>query len=129
MRRTVLVSLATAGLLALSGCSISITANEVPVDPSAEASPNASEIAEISSGFADFCRLEAMGTLDLLSMGGDFAAEMVQDGIQQSIDQQIMVGDDAEACTQAWVDTLAENGFTYDPDAGTLTGELTTPAE
>lgn len=130
MSRMLLVPVIITGALALGACSVSISANETVTEPSVEASPNASEAAEINSGFITFCGLEATGTLDLIgTLGNESGASLVADGIEQSIAQQNMTGADADACAKSWIDTLAKNGLTYDPAAKTLTGELTLPAE
>lgn len=129
MRRTLLVPVIFAGALSLGACSVSISANETVSEASAEASPNASEEAEMNSSFIEFCSLEATGTLDLIgTLGNDSGVSLVTDGIEQSIAQQNMTGADAEACAKSWIDTLAKNGLIYDPAAKTLTGELITPA-
>jgi hypothetical protein len=129
MRRMLLVPVIVAGAFSLGACSVSISANETISEPSAEASPNASDSAVINSDFIEFCSLEAKGSLDLIgTLGNDSGASLVADGIEQSIAQQNMTGADAEACAKSWIDTLAKNGLTYDTAAKTLTGELTTSA-
>lgn len=120
------------GALALSGCSVSITADGTagsssPLDPSAAASAAASQAAVDSQDYVTFCGLEAKGSLDFLSVLGDGAGDAIKDGISQSISQQGLTGKDAEACTQAWVDTLKGYGLTYDPVANTISGTLTVP--
>ena len=126
MRHVLSVPIAIIGTLVLAACSVSISANEPVVEPSAATSTSAAEAAEINSGFIEFCSLEATGSLDLIgTLGNDSGASLVADGIAQSIAQQSMTGADAEACTKSWIDTLAKNGLTYDPQAKTLTGELT----
>lgn len=124
MRRTALALLLASGAVALSGCSISVTANEGPTDEvmasdgtdvaaSEEPAPDASEQVEIDQEIYDFCALEATGSLDFIALLGDDADIAITDGIQQSIDQQELTGAQAESCTQAWIQTLADNGVTY----------------
>ncbi len=130
MRRMLLVPVIFAGALSLAACSVSISGNEPVVEASTAASTSASDAAVMNSDFIEFCNLEAKGSLDLIgTLGNDSGASLVADGIAQSIAQQNMTGADADACAQAWIDTLAKNGLTYDPQAKTLTGELTLATE
>ena len=120
------------GALALTACSVSIEANESadsapPIDASAAASAAASQAAVDSQDYVTFCGLEAKGSLDFLSVLGDGAGDAIKDGIAQSISQQGLTGKDAEACTQAWVDTIKGFGLTYDPVNNTISGTLTVP--
>lgn len=124
MRRPALaLALATIGVL-LAACSVSITANDGGTAPEASAEPTIAS-SEASNEYYGFCVEEAQGGFDLIAAMGDAAGEMIKDGIQQSIDQQGLTGADADACVKAWVDTLAKSGMTYDPQTGTVTGELT----
>lgn len=123
MRRPALaLALATTGVM-LAACSVSITANE---DPAPEATAEATIAAsEASNEYYAFCVEEAKGGFDLIAAMGDAAGEMIKDGIQQSIEQQGLVGADQDACVKAWVETLAASGMTYDPATGAVSGTLT----
>ena len=128
--RSALVLLAS-GVIAsvsLTGCSISVSANDAldtSASASAAASPNASEAAVISDEIFSFCSLEARGSIDFISLLGADAGSAIKDGIDQSIAQQQLTGADVDACIKGWTDTLALNGLTYDPATQTVTGELT----
>lgn len=105
----------------LSACSVTVTENQ----PSAEPSSASAAPTDFASDYYDFCALEARGSLDFLSMLGPDAADAIAEGIAQSIEQQGVTGQDADACTKGWIDALAEAGVTYDPATGTMTGEFT----
>lgn len=116
----------TAAGFALSACSVSITADETPVDDaSATAAPNASQAAEISQEVFSFCSLEARGSIDFIALLSDEAGAAIKDGIDQSIAQQQLTGADVDACIKGWVETLSLNGLTYDSATQTVTGTLT----
>jgi len=128
MRRA-LAALVGVVALTLTGCSVSITANDAAsTAPTLDASASASQAAVDTADFVTFCQLEAKGSLDFLSVLGDSAKDAIKDGIAQSISQQGLTGSDAQACTQAWVETLKGFGLTYDPVANTITGTLNVPA-
>lgn len=115
-----------AGALALTACSVSVTANDAPQPEStASATPNASEAAVISDEVFSFCSLEARGSIDFISLLGEDAAAAIKDGIAQSIAQQELTGPDVDRCVKGWVDTLALNGLSYDSATETVTGTLT----
>jgi hypothetical protein len=126
MRRTAFALLLATGALALSACSISISANNDTdgvesggAVVSAEPTPNASEQAGIDQDFYDFCTTEAKNNVDFIVDLGDLAGPMITDGIAQSISQQQLSGVQAASCKQAWIDVMAAAGIVYDdPDAG-----------
>jgi uncharacterized protein (DUF305 family) len=118
--RSVAIVLTVVAAIALSACSVSITSNdtasaEASAEASAAATPDASEAAVIDQEIYNFCVNDAQGSMDFLSVLGDQATQAIDDGIAQSIEQQQMTPAQAESCTKAWVDTLAENGITYVP--------------
>ena len=122
MGRTMLALLAV-GVVALSGCSVSITATQGDdlasggVEATAEAAPNESEQAQIDQEYYNFCATEATNNVDFIADLGDFASDMITDGIAQSISQQALDGVQAESCKQAWIDVMTEAGIEYvDPD-------------
>lgn len=130
MKRSPLVAVggAIVAALALSACSVSVSSNEAPVDEasaSAAASPDASQVAEISQEVFSFCSLEARGSIDFIGLLGADAGAAIKDGIDQSISGQQITGPDVDTCIKGWVDTLALNGLTYDPATQTVSGELT----
>ncbi|MFM1917300.1 MAG: hypothetical protein RJB01_815 [Actinomycetota bacterium] len=115
--------------LVLTGCSITITATD-PDGASANAetaAPLTEEevVADTNTKIYDFCVLEAVGSLDLLSLMEDETAVAIADGIETSINNQEATAEEADLCTQAWVDTLAEAGLTYDPATGEVSGAIT----
>ena len=114
--------LATTALM--TGCSITITSNE-PTEAASGMAEASAAPSDFRSEFYDFCALEARGSMDFISILGPDAADAIAEGIAQSIELQALTGDDAQACTDGWVDTLALAGITYDPATGTMTGEFT----
>lgn len=115
--------------ITLAGCSITITeTSDGTGGASAEEIPALTEeeiVADTNTKIYDFCVLEAVGSLDLLSLMEDDAATAIADGIETSINNQEATAEAAELCTQAWVDTLAAAGLTYDPTTGQVSGAIT----
>mgnify|MGYP003345680920 CR=1 FL=1 len=117
---------AAAGLiLLLSGCSVTITANEAPaesaaVEGSAAATPDASQAAAIDEEYYNFCKLEAENNIELVAEMGDMANEMIADGISESIAGQALEGAQADSCRQAWIETMAANQKRFDLDDSAL---------
>lgn len=119
-----LLALALPG--SLTACSITITSTSEPTTAASasapgastsEATPEPSQSAIIDQALYDFCVEEATGSLDFISMLGEDANDAIAEGIAQSIAGQQMVGAQAEACKQAWIETLATAGVTYDESA------------
>lgn len=128
-RKFAALAAVAAASLALSGCSITITETTPGTGgASEEEAPALTEeeiVADTNTKIYDFCVLEAVGSLDLLSLMEDEAATAIADGIETSINNQEATAEEAELCTQAWLDTLAEAGLTYDPATGEVSGAIT----
>ena len=129
-----LVASAAAGLiLLLSGCSVTITADESPaesaaVEGSAAPTPDASQAAVIDEEYYNFCKLEAENNIELVAEMGDMANEMIADGISESIAGQALEGAQADACRQAWIETMAANGIEFVDPSGSSSGAASAPA-
>ncbi len=130
------LALALPTALIMSACTVSITADEpapgeeIVVDENGdevfatdEATPDASEQAEIDQEFYDFCVIEAQNNVDFVGTMGDLASLMIADGMQQSIDQQGMNETQAESCRQAWIDVMAEAGIDFVDPNGAAAGD------
>lgn len=97
------------------------------VGASADPVSEASQAAIIDEEYYSFCKLEAQNNVELVAEMGDMANEMISDGISESIAGQALEGAQAEACKEAWIETMAENGITY-VDPGTASPEASPAA-